>query len=222
MAKGRITEQSVAAIEAGERDKYLWDPDLAGFGLKVTSAGRRVYLAQYRTPGGRRGRTRRVTIGRHGAPWTPDLARAEAERLLAEVKCGGDPAGTRSQSSTGAAASSNDRKADRPLDGAGAAEILQAVAGALVAIAATIPARTFDDRMAVANQIQHYIDVPGLRRKMEIIRKAEDPSAPGHAKACGVVMAAAYLAGVKWLPPQETIQRWLDFCSWGDRAPSAS
>jgi integrase len=43
----------------------------------------------YRT---REGRQRRFTIGRHGAPWTPDSAREEARRLLGEVAGGGDPA----------------------------------------------------------------------------------------------------------------------------------
>jgi integrase len=32
-------------------------------------------------------------IGRHGAPWTPDMARAAANRLLVEVANGADPAG---------------------------------------------------------------------------------------------------------------------------------
>ena len=46
-------------------DSYLWDDELAGFGLRVTPAGRKVYLVQYQL-GGRKGRTRRVTIGQHG------------------------------------------------------------------------------------------------------------------------------------------------------------
>jgi len=43
----------------------------------------------YRT---REGRQRRFTIGRHGAPWTPDSARQEAQRLLGEIVKGADPA----------------------------------------------------------------------------------------------------------------------------------
>jgi integrase len=38
------------------------------------------------------GRTRRYTIGRHGAPWTPDAAREEARRLLGKAAAGADPA----------------------------------------------------------------------------------------------------------------------------------
>ena len=38
------------------------------------------------------GRQRRYTIGPHGSPWTPDMARAEALRVLGEKVRGGDPA----------------------------------------------------------------------------------------------------------------------------------
>ena len=48
---------------------------------------------QYRL-GGRKGRTRRVTIGRHGEI-TPTFARAEAKRLLGEIAAGRDPAAER-------------------------------------------------------------------------------------------------------------------------------
>jgi integrase len=89
MAKGRVTKRTVDAAKARESDSYVWDQELAGFGLKVTPAGRKVYLVQYRL-GGRKGRTRRVTIGRHGE-LTPTAARAEAKRLLGEIAAGRDP-----------------------------------------------------------------------------------------------------------------------------------
>ncbi len=95
MATGRISKRSVDTAHPGDRDTYLWDSELPGFGLKVTPAGGRTYLVQYRL-GGRRGRTRRVTIGRHG-PITPDEARDEAKRLLGEVAAGNDPAVERRQ-----------------------------------------------------------------------------------------------------------------------------
>jgi integrase len=66
---------------------------LHGFGLKVTPAGRKIYLVQYQL-GGRKGRTRRVTIGRHGEV-TPSYARGEAKRLLGEIAAGRDPAAER-------------------------------------------------------------------------------------------------------------------------------
>src|SRR5947209_4123691 len=46
------------------------------------------YVLLYRTVGRRQ---RWYTIGRHGAPWTPDSARAEARRVLGQVAQGADP-----------------------------------------------------------------------------------------------------------------------------------
>jgi integrase len=94
MATANITKRTVDAAKARKADSYLWDRELHGFGLKVTPVGRKVYLVQYRL-GGRKGRTRRVTIGQHGSPWTPTSARTEAKRLLGEVDAGRDPAAER-------------------------------------------------------------------------------------------------------------------------------
>lgn len=92
MATGRITKRAVDVIPipmAGKRG-YLWDDTLKGFGLMVTDAGSRSYLIQYRV-GGRGSPTRRVTIGKHGSPWTPDGARDRAAELLEQVRRKVDP-----------------------------------------------------------------------------------------------------------------------------------
>jgi integrase len=86
----KITKRTVDATLPGERDVFLWDTDLKGFGLKVSPAGSKVYLVQYRL-GGREAPTQRYTIGKHGSPWTPDKAREEAERLLGRVANEVDP-----------------------------------------------------------------------------------------------------------------------------------
>jgi hypothetical protein len=91
MATAKISKETVDALKPGESDQFLWDRKLSGFGLKATRTGRKVYLVQYRL-GGRHSPTRRVTIGPHG-PLTADQARAEAQRLLAQVALGEDPAG---------------------------------------------------------------------------------------------------------------------------------
>jgi integrase len=93
LATANITKRAVDAARARKADSYLWDRELHGFGLKVTPAGSKVYLVQYQL-GGRKGRTRRVTIGRHGEI-TPTFARAEAKRLLGEIATGRDPAAER-------------------------------------------------------------------------------------------------------------------------------
>jgi integrase len=93
MAVAHITKRAVDAAGARSVDSYLWDRELHGFGLKVTPAGSKVYLVQYQL-GGRNGRTRRITIGRHGE-LTPTAARTEAKRLLGEIAAGRDPADER-------------------------------------------------------------------------------------------------------------------------------
>jgi hypothetical protein len=89
--RGRITSPVVEALNSGDRDQYIWDFELPGFGVKVTPAGSRVYLVQYRI-GWRKGRTRRITIGRHGAI-TAEAARETAIRIKETISSGRDPAG---------------------------------------------------------------------------------------------------------------------------------
>ena len=75
---------------AGARTyQEIWDATVSGFGARRQKGEAVSYVLIYRT---RQGRQRRLTIGRHGAPWTPDTARGEARRLLGEVVKGADPA----------------------------------------------------------------------------------------------------------------------------------
>jgi integrase len=91
----KITKKSVDAFAAGNRDVYLWDEELKGFGVKVTPRGRKVYLVRYRV-GGRTGRTRRITLGVHGTI-TPDQARSQAQAALRQLARGEDPAAAKDQ-----------------------------------------------------------------------------------------------------------------------------
>jgi len=90
MASGRITKRTVDAALPAARDLFIWDEDLKGFGLRVTPKGSKSYVVQYRM-GGRGFQAQRYTIGKHGSPWTPELARKEAERLLILVRQKVDP-----------------------------------------------------------------------------------------------------------------------------------
>jgi len=62
---------------------------VSGFGARRQKGDAVTYFVTYRAKGGR---LRRFTIGKHGAPWTPELARKEALRILGLVAAGGDPA----------------------------------------------------------------------------------------------------------------------------------
>ena len=90
MPTGRITKQPVDALGPTEKEFFFWDQDFKGFGVRVTTNGKRSYVLQYRM-GGRETPTRRFTIGKHGSPWTPQLARKEAERLSILIHQGVDP-----------------------------------------------------------------------------------------------------------------------------------
>lgn len=89
MPTAKITKRSVDSLRPGDQDIFLWDQEVSGFGLKLTRAGKRTYVLQYRM-GGRGHAAKRITIGQHG-PLTPDQARAEAKRLLVRVAQGFDP-----------------------------------------------------------------------------------------------------------------------------------
>lgn len=82
----RMGLREVRALGPGQ---IAWDAAVPGFGARRQKGTAVSYFVFYRT---RDGRQRWFTIGRHGAPWTPDAAREEARRLLGEVAAGRDPA----------------------------------------------------------------------------------------------------------------------------------
>ena len=59
--------------------------------FNVGKTGARSYFLEYRPGRGRAVAKRRISIGKHGAPWTPTQARDKALALLAAVKAGRDP-----------------------------------------------------------------------------------------------------------------------------------
>src|SRR3546814_20690274 len=81
MAPRRISKDSVARLQTRSATAFLWDDELKGFGVRVTSSGSTTYVFQYRM-GGREAKTQRYTIGRHGSPWTAATARMEAVRIF--------------------------------------------------------------------------------------------------------------------------------------------
>lgn len=89
------------AAPAGER-YTVWDTDIRGFGLRVSPAGVRSYVLQYRPKGsGRSASPKMVTIGQHGAI-TTDQARAIAGDLRGRIARGEDPSRDTSWRSEGA------------------------------------------------------------------------------------------------------------------------
>lgn len=94
MASFKLTDGTVEAIKPAAKDTYVWDTALPRFGVRVTPAGARIYLVQYRAKAapGAPTKTRRITIGQHdGELWNVTKARAAARKLLAPVDLGQDP-----------------------------------------------------------------------------------------------------------------------------------
>ncbi|MCP4095769.1 MAG: tyrosine-type recombinase/integrase, partial [Planctomycetaceae bacterium] len=87
----RLSKRSVDAAKNLEREYFIWDSDLPGFGLRVRSSGSKGFVFQYRMGIGRGAPTRRLTLG-SAAKVAPDEARALAKKALSSVISGSDPA----------------------------------------------------------------------------------------------------------------------------------
>lgn len=95
---GKITKRAVDNLAPGDAEEtVLWDTEVKSFGIRARISGAKSYILHYRAGTGRGAKLRKLTIGKHGSPWTPETARAEAKRLLAEVLAGRDPATVRQE-----------------------------------------------------------------------------------------------------------------------------
>jgi hypothetical protein len=92
--RDKITKRSVDALKPGVdgSEAVIWDTEVRGFGVRAQRGGSKSYIVHYRAGTGRGAPLRKVTIGKHGSPWTAETARREARRLLGLVEGGGDPA----------------------------------------------------------------------------------------------------------------------------------
>ena len=86
----KITKRMVDQLQSDGAEKFYWDADLPGFGVRVRGSGRKYYVAQFRA----NGRLRRITLGRHGAVPT-ETARRRAMAAISDAKGGLDPAAAR-------------------------------------------------------------------------------------------------------------------------------
>ena len=73
-----------------KRDVMAWCSEPKGFGCRVRPSGGASYIFQFRTPGGRAGRTQKITIGKT-TTFTPEEARVIARGYAQEVALGRDP-----------------------------------------------------------------------------------------------------------------------------------
>jgi len=92
--RDKITKRAVDALRAAPdgSEAVIWDIEVKGFGVRAQRGGSKSYIVHYRAGTGRGAPLRKLTIGKHGAPWTAETARKEARRLLGLVEGGADPA----------------------------------------------------------------------------------------------------------------------------------
>ena len=86
--RARISKRTIDNLQPAERDLFVWDTELPGFGVKITPTGSRIYVLQY----GQARRVHRITLGRHGVDVTAEQARIEAQRLRGLIAAGETPA----------------------------------------------------------------------------------------------------------------------------------
>lgn len=87
-----LTKTVVDALTcpAGRKDFLVFDQSTRGFGIRVTAAGGKIFVLQYK----RDGKVRRAILGRYGEV-TLAQARRSAEALRGAVQSGGDPVESR-------------------------------------------------------------------------------------------------------------------------------
>ena len=87
----RLTDKNVKVMPLPIRgSRITYDTEVKGFGIRVTAAGARAFVLNYRRRND--GLERRYTIG--SAPdWSATAAREEAKRLKRLIDSGGDPVG---------------------------------------------------------------------------------------------------------------------------------
>lgn len=96
MPKLKLTKRVIDGLPVTGARYTATDTEIAGFCVRVSARGQKVYGFRYRAGGGRNGRDRWFKIGTHGQI-TVDQARSVARELAVETARGGDPAATRTE-----------------------------------------------------------------------------------------------------------------------------
>jgi len=92
----RLTDSVIKRLPTPERGNQItYDDAVKGFGARVTAAGDRAFVLNYRRK--LDGRERRITIGSF-PDWNTTAAREEAKRLKRAVDGGADPVGEQEDS----------------------------------------------------------------------------------------------------------------------------
>ncbi len=87
--RAKLTKRVVEAYTPDPaRQKFLWDTEITGFGVRIYPTGRKMYFFQYRN---QYKNTKKIKIGVHGNI-TTEQAREKAKDLAIKASIGSDPA----------------------------------------------------------------------------------------------------------------------------------
>ncbi len=86
----RITDKLVKSLEPpAAGNQVVWDNAIKGFGIRVTAAGAKSFVLNYRNGDGS---LKRLTIGPYGRDeWSVEAARKRAGELKKQIARGDDP-----------------------------------------------------------------------------------------------------------------------------------
>lgn len=84
----KLTKSAVDGITPGDRDLFVWDTELPGFGIRCKPSGRKTYVIRYRNV---HGRSRMYQLCRC-CDLPPAQARDRARQVFADIARGSDPA----------------------------------------------------------------------------------------------------------------------------------
>src|SRR5262249_3342789 len=83
MSDGGVRRISIRVVERLAPGQIVWDSEVRGFGIRCQRT-KKIYILKAAIAG----QQRWFSIGEHGTPWTPHLARQEAQRLWGEIRAG--------------------------------------------------------------------------------------------------------------------------------------
>jgi integrase len=176
---------------SGRRDRMYFDEDLAGFGVRVTSDGAKVFLFQYR-----RGKLlRRLRLGRYG-DLTPAQARKLAESARGQVAAGGDPAAERGAAIAADVAAAKEQRRQADADSLTVDKLVELWDAKQLAhrshryrAEATRALRTC--LPGLLNSPAHSLDVGAVQRALDKIARRRKARSDGKASAPGKGPSAA-------------------------------
>ncbi|MCY4394333.1 MAG: Arm DNA-binding domain-containing protein, partial [Rhodospirillaceae bacterium] len=87
MGAVKLSKRTIDRLTVERASAVFWDSELPGFGIRVHATGRKVFVAQARTPGGL---PKRATVGRYRLMEVED-ARLKAAEMIDRIRRGRDP-----------------------------------------------------------------------------------------------------------------------------------